>query len=192
MIEDEVYRSLRSYLERVDANASLIDPARVKLEQIIRDNQAGPRPVGPYAMIQFLTDRDTGEVDGECYDDRTIGEGAEAEDRVVLSKHRGVELLFRVHVYAPRPLNFTTLLSAGLRAGEASVWMAPFVVREVGEATREPEMIQQMPEGRAQFDVTLGAIATEQLLVDVIETGEVITEGAGGSTVTRSLTYLKP
>lgn len=188
MIEDAAYRSLRSYLKRVDDNASLITPARENLTDIIRDNQGGTRPDGPYAMIQFLTDRDTGEIDGECYEDRDIG----GEDRVVLSKHRGVELLFRVHVYAPRPLNYTTLLAAGLRIGEASVWMAPFVVRDVGEATRAPEMVQQTPEGRAQFDVTLGAIATDQLLVDVIETGEVIFEGLGGATVTRSLTFTKP
>jgi len=188
MIEDEAYRSLRSYLKRIDDNATLITPSREKLTDVVRDNQGGPRPGGPYVMIQFLTDRDTGEIDGECYEDRTIG----GEDRVVLSKHRGVELLFRVHVYAPRPLNYTTLLAAGLRSGEAAVWMAPFVVRDVGEATRAPEMIQQTPEGRAQFDVTLGAIATEQLLVDVIETGQIITEGQGGSTVTRSLTFQKP
>lgn len=188
MIEDAAYRSLQNYLKRIDANASLIAPSREKLEAVIRDNESRPRPKGPYSMIQFLTDRDTGEIDGECYEDKTIG----GEDRVVVSKHRGVELLFRVHVYAPRPLNYTTLLAAGLRSGEASVWMAPFVVRDVGEATRAPEMIQQTPEGRAQFDVTLGAIATEQLLVDVIETGQVITEGQGGSTVTRSLTFQKP
>lgn len=188
MIEDEAYRSLRSYLKRVDDNASLIDPTREKLVDIIRDNQSAPRPTGPYAMIQFITDRDTSEIDGECYEDRTIG----GEDRVVLSKHRGVELLFRVHVYAPRPLNYAGLLAAGLRIGEASVWMAPFVLRDVGEATRAPEMVQQTPEGRAQFDVTLGAIATDQLLVDVIETGEVAFEGQGGATVSRSLTFQKP
>lgn len=188
MIEDAAYRSLWSYLKRVDDNASLIDPTREKLAEIIRDNQNAPRPKGPYAMIQFLTDRDTGEIDGECYEDRDIG----GEDRVVLSKHRGVELLFRVHVYAPRPVDHAGLLLAGLRSGEASVWMAPFVIRDVGEATRAPELIQQTPEGRAQFDVTVGAIATNQLLVDVIETGEVITEGQGGVTVTRSLTFTKP
>ncbi|KRE07454.1 hypothetical protein ASE63_22405 [Bosea sp. Root381] len=188
MIEDEAYRSLWSYLKRVDDNASLIDPSRTKLVEIIWDNQGAPRPKGPYAMIQFLTDRDTGEIDGECYEERDI----DGEGRIVLSKHRGVELLFRIHVYAPRPVVFAGLLAAGLRSGEASVWMAPFVVREVGEATREPEMIQQTPEGRAQFDVTLGAIATDQLLVDVIETGAVTFEGQGGTTVTRSLTYLKP
>lgn len=188
MIEDEAYRSLRSYLKRIDDNASLITPSREKLVEIIRDNQSAPRPVGPYAMIQFLTDRDSGEIDAECYEDREIG----GEDRVVLSKHRGVELLFRVHVYAPRPLNYASLLAAGLRSGEASVWMAPFVIREIGEATRAPEIIQQTPEGRAQFDVTIGAIATEQLLVDVIEMGQVITEGQGGQTVTRSFTFTKP
>lgn len=188
MIEEEAYHILRSYLLRIDANATLISPGRESLADIIPDNDGGPRPKGPYVMIQFLTDRDTGEIDGECYEDKTIA----GEPRVVLSKHRGVELLFRVHVYAPRPLNYTTLLAAGLRSGEASVWMAPFVVRDVGEATRAPEMIQQTPEGRAQFDVTLGAIATEQLLVDVIETGQVITEGQGGQTVTRSLTFSKP
>lgn len=188
MIEDEAYRSLRSYLKRVDDNASLIEPPREKLVDIIRDHQGAARPKGPYAMIQFLTDRDTGEVDGECFEDRDIG----GESRVVLSKHRGVELLFRVHVYAPRPVNHAGLLAAGLRVGEASVWMAPFVVRDVGDATRAPEIVQQTPEGRAQFDVTLGTIATDQLLVDVIETGQVITEGQGGATVTRSLTFTKP
>ncbi|HEV7258937.1 MAG TPA: hypothetical protein VGN82_14245 [Bosea sp. (in: a-proteobacteria)] len=188
MIEDEAYRSLWHYLKRVDDNASLIDPTREKLVEIVRDNQSAPRPKGPYAMIQFVTDRDTGEIDGECYEDRDIG----GEDRVVLSKHRGVELLIRVHVYSPRPVDHAGLLQAGLRSGEAAVWMAPFVIREVGQATRAPEMIQQSPEGRAFFDVTIGAIATNQLLVDVIETGEVITEGAGGSTVTTSSTYAKP
>lgn len=188
MIEDAAYNSLRSFLSKVDSDATLLSPQRGKLSDVIRDNQGGPRPKGPYAMIEFLTDRDVGEVDGECYAEQKIAN----EDRVVLSKRRAVELLFRVHLFAPRPLDFASLLLAGLRTGEPSVWMAPFVIRDLGEATRAPEMIQQKAEGRAHFDVTLGAIATDKLLVDVIETGDIALRGQGGAQIDRNIHYVKP
>jgi hypothetical protein len=189
MTEDGASKTLCDFLEKLAADAALIDPARTALGPVIKDRPGAPRPAsGDYVMVEFITDRDLDELDDESYDEITIG----AIDRVVMCKSRGVEWLFRVNVYASRPMNWAKLFRAGLRSAEASVWMAPLVVRDVREIKRAPELIQQTWEGRAMFEVSLGAVATESLLVDVIETGTVITEGAGGSTVTTSFTFTKP
>lgn len=189
MTEDGAYQSLRDFLGKLAADAILIDPARVPLAAVIRDAQGGPRPHGPYAMIEFITDRDVEELDDERYSDIVLAGGV---NRVAMCKSRGVEWLFRVNVYAPRPMDWAKLFRAGLRSAEASVWMAPLVVRDVRDIKRSPELVQQTWEGRAMFEVALGAVTTDQLLVDVIETGEVITEGAGGSAVTAGFTFTKP
>lgn len=192
MTEAEGYSALFAFLTKLADDAILIEPARPALGPVIFDRQESPRPVGPYAMIEFVTDRDLDELDDEAYSDITIGSGPGAVERVVMCKSRGVEWLFRVHVYASRPMDWAKLFRAGLRSAEASVWMAPLVVRDVREIKRSPELIQQDWEGRAMFEVALGAVTTDQLLVDVIETGEVITEGAGGSTVTAGFFFTKP
>lgn len=188
MTEDEASRTLCRYLAKLAGDAVLIDPDHEVLVEVRKDHQEAPRPKGPYAVVEFVTDRDIEEVNGERYQDAVIS----GEPRVVMCKDRGVEWLFRVNVYASRPLDWTRLFRSGLQIGDASVWMAPLVIRAVGEAKRAPELIQQDWEGRAMLDVTLGAVATEQLLVDVIETGAIEFEGQGGSTVSRSLTFTKP
>ena len=188
MHEDGASDRLRAYLVKLAADALLIEPTHERLADIVHDAQEAPRPVGPYAMIEFIADRDLSEVDGERYREEEIA----GEDRVILCKSRGVEWLFRVNVYASRPVDWCRLFSAGLRSAEAPVWMAPLVVRDVREIKRAPALVQQDWEGRAMFEVALGAVATDQLLVDVIETGEIITEGAGGSTVTAGFTFTKP
>lgn len=192
MTEDEASKTLCRFLAKLAADAVLIDPAHEVLVEVRKDHQEAPRPVGPYAMVEFITDRDLDELDDEAYSDITVGTGPGAVDRVLMCKSRGVEWLFRVHAYARRPMDWAKLFRAGLRSAEASVWMAPLVVRDVREIKRAPELIQQDWEGRAMFEVALGAVATDRLLVDVIETGEIITEGAGGSTVTSSFSYAKP
>lgn len=191
MTEDEASKTLCRFLAKLAADAVLIDPAHEELAEVRKDHQEAPRPVGPYAMVEFITDRDLDEIDGEAYSDVTIGTGPGAVDRVVMCKSRGVEWLFRINVYAQRPMDVAKLFRAGLRSAEASVWMAPLVVRDVRDIKRAPELVQQQWEGRAMFEVSLGAVATESLLVDVIETGTVTTEGAGGSTVTTSFTFTK-
>lgn len=192
MHEDAAYDLLRAYLVKLAADAVLIDPERAPLGDVIRDAQGAPRPAGTYAMIEFITDRDVEEFNDESYEDITIGTGPSAVERVAMCKSRGVEWLFRVNVFAPRPIDWARLFAAGLRSAESSVWMAPIVVRDVRPIKREPELIQQRWEGRAMFEVVLGAVAIDTLLVDVIETGEIITEGDGGSTVTAGFTYVKP
>lgn len=194
MTEDDAYHSLRDFLVKLAADAVSIDPAHEVLTDVVRDAQSGPRPDGPHAMIEFIADRDIDEVNDETYqeDEITVGAGPSAQSRVVMCKSRGVEWLFRINAYASRPMDWARLFRAGLRSHEASVWMAPLVVRDVRDIKREPELVQQTWEGRAMFEVVLGAVATEKLLVDVIETGEIITEGVGGSTVTTSFTYAKP
>lgn len=189
MHEDAAFDLLRAYLVKLAADALLIDPARAPLGDIIRDAQGAPRPVGAYAMIEFITDRDVEEFNDERFSDITIGSGPSAVERVAMCKSRGVEWLFRVNVYAPRPMDWARLFAAGLRSAEACVYMAPLVVRDVRDIKRSPELIQQRWEGRAMFEVSLGAVATDTLLVDVIETGEIITEGDGGTTVTAGFTY---
>lgn len=188
MTEDGAYDALRAFLVKLDADAALIDPERATLVDIIRDAQGAPRPVGSYAMIEFIADRDLEEFDSQAYSDLALDDGP----RVVMCKGRGVEWLFRVHVYAPRPMDCCRLFAAGLRSGEASVQMAPLVVRDVRDIKRSPELIQQGWEGRAMFDVALGAVASNALLVDVIETGAIDLAGDGGSPVTTTLNYQKP
>jgi hypothetical protein len=192
MDEDGAYDALRAFLLKLATDALLIDPARAAFGDVIRDAQGAPRPQGAYAMIEFLADRDLEEFTDERYSTITTGSGPGAEERVLMCKSRGVEWLFRVNIYAPRPINWARLFVSGLRSAESSVWMAPLVVRDVRDIKRSPELIQQRWEGRAMFEVILGAVATEPLLIDVVETGEVITEGAGGSTVTAGFTYSKP
>lgn len=192
MTEDEGSKALCRFLAKLAADAVLINPAHEVLVEIRKGHQEAPRPTGPYAMVEFVTDRDLDELDDEAYSDLTIGSGPSAVERVLMCKSRGVEWLFRVHVYASRPMDWAKLFRAGLRSAEASVWMAPLVVRDVREIKRSPELVQQDWEGRAMFEVALGAVTTDQLLVDVIETGEVITEGAGGSTVAAGFTFTKP
>lgn len=190
MDETAAYDALRGFLVKLAADALLIDQNREALADVILDAQGAPRPDGPYAMIEFITDVDLAEFDDETYSDVTVGTGPDAVGRVALCKSRGVAWLFRINVYASRPMDWARLFRAGLRSGEASVWMAPLVVREVREVKRAPELIQQRWEGRAMFEVALGAAATDTLLVDVIETGTVITSGDG--TVDASFTFTKP
>jgi hypothetical protein len=192
MTEDDASKTLCDFLEKLAADAILINPAREVLGEIIKDHPGAPRPSGQYCMVEFITDRDLDEFNDERFSDITVGTGPAAEDRVVMCKSRGVEWLFRVNLYASRPMDWARLFAAGLRSAEACVWMAPLVVRDVRDIKRAPELIQQEWEGRAMFEVALGAVATEPLLVDVIEQGTVITEGAGGSTVTTSISYAKP
>jgi hypothetical protein len=192
MHEDGAFDRLQAYLTKLAADARALDPTREALGKVIRDAQGAPRPDGAYSMIEFIADRDLGELNDEAYSAITIGTGEDADDRVVMCKSRGVEWLFRVNVYSPRPIDWCRLFAAGLRSAEACVWMAPLVVRDVRDIKRAPELIQQRWEGRAMFEVALGAVATDQLLVDVIETGEIITQGAGGSTVTAGFTFTKP
>jgi hypothetical protein len=192
MDEDGAYDALRAFLLKLSADALLIEPARPAFGDVIRDAQGSPRPHGPHAMIEFLADRDLEEFNDERYSTITVGSGPSAEERVLMCKSRGVEWLFRVHVYAPRPMDWSRLFVAGLRSAESSVWMAPLVVREVRDIKRAPELIQQRWEGRAMFEVVLGAVASEPLLIDVVERGEVITQGAGGKIVTAEFPYEKP
>lgn len=192
MTEVEAFKALRRYLVKLATEAVIIDPNREALTDVIRDAQEAPRPGAAYAMVKFLAERDLEEIDDEAYSEITVGEGDDAEQRVVMCKSRGVEWLFRVNVYAQAPVDWSRLFTLGLRSAEAAVWMAPLVVRDVRKIDREPALIQQDWEGRAMFDVTLGAVVSEPLLIDVVESGEVITEGAGGASVTRSLTYTKP
>lgn len=192
MDEDGAYDALEAFLRKLAADAILIDPARAPLAVVIRDAQGAPRPRGAYAMIEFIADRDLEEFSDETYGEISVGSGPSAEERVLMCKSRGVEWLFRVNVCAPRPIDWARLFASGLRSAESSVWMAPLVVRDVRDIKRAPELIQQRWEGRAMFEVALGAVASEPLLIDVVETGEVITEGSGGTTVTAGFTYAKP
>lgn len=187
MTEEGASRTLAEFLQKLVTDARLINPSRPDCG-IWMAHQENPRPSGAYATVQFISDQDLTELDDEKYSIETIA----GEPRPVMCKLRGVEWLFRVTVFAPRPIDWCRLFSSGLRSGEAGVWMAPLVVRDVRQIERNPMLVQQDWEGRAQFDVALGAVASEPLLVDVIETGEVMTNGAGGSTVTAGFTYTKP
>ena len=62
MTEAEGYSALFAFLTKLAADAILIDPARPALGPVIFDRQESPRPVGPYAMIEFVTDRDLGAI----------------------------------------------------------------------------------------------------------------------------------
>jgi hypothetical protein len=187
MTEDGASKALCDYLEMLAANAVLIDPSREHLAGVWLSFQEMPRPLGAYATVDFVADRDLTEFDDESYSEIEIA----GEDRVVLCKSRGVEWLFKINVYASRPIDWCRLFSAGLRSRESSVWMAPLVVRDVRPVQRVPALVQAEWEGRASFDVALAAVATEPLLVDVIETGEIITSGEGGSTVVAGFTFQK-
>jgi hypothetical protein len=189
MTEDQVYDELILYLVRIDAEATTINPSRVKLTRIIRAHQSGPIPVDAYATVNLLAKVDNGEIDCEIYRD---GTGAIA-DRVIMRKVRGIDYKFRVEVYAANALDFAGLFSASLRTSHAHTDLAPASVRIVGDATRAPELNEQRWEGRAFFDVEIGAPEDHDMLVDVIETGDVVYTGQAGGTAqyNRTIPYEK-
>jgi hypothetical protein len=168
MTEEEVYDKVMLYLDTINNDAAIINPAYDKIGKIIRAHQNAPRPVGDYAALNLLSHIDLAEVNCDIYRDQVIG-GA---NRVVFSKARGIEWLFRVEVYASRPTDVARLFQTALRSDYTSLLLSPLVVRMVDDVTRTPEMIQQRWEGRANLDFSVAGVVTESLLIDHISEGK--------------------
>lgn len=187
MTEDALYDHLQAYLVAIDQEAEELETGHQTLSAIIREHQTAPRPTGPYASLNLVARADLGEVRLIGYDEREIG----GTPRVIEKTAHAYEWRFTVSVFASEPLVYADMLANALRSGRASVDLAPLQVRRVSDPQRVPELVQQHYEGRAQFDVDLAGIAIGQLLIDVIESGQVIWNDAAYKRQFATLTYEK-
>lgn len=175
MTEDEASEELRAWLAAVDADASLIDPARAGLAGVTISHQRGPRPSGAYAMVTHLSDRDMSEVDHQAFTAKTIA----TEERIVEDRTRGLERLYRVDVFAPTASEVAGLFVAALRSHRAQIGLGGMKVRRVKTLDIDPKLIGEGWEGRAAFDVEIADLVTQSVLIDVIEQVTVETTALG-------------
>ena len=66
---DAIYDRLYDFIVAVDANQKLIDPDHLALSDVRRAWQDAPRPKGPYAVMQLLSERDLNETECYAYDE---------------------------------------------------------------------------------------------------------------------------
>lgn len=177
MTEDDLYSPLRGYLLRIAADARALDPAFPALTDVIRAYQTNaPRLQGAYATIAPLSATDSGEAECYAYRDVTIS----SQPRVAQKVTRVFDWVWQVDVFAQQALRIADLFCVRLSNDVANAALHPFCVRRVGAVRRLPELIGQAWEGRAQFELTLGAPLAEEGLIDVIERGRVVFEAEDG------------
>jgi len=172
--EDELFDKVRGYFIQLDRDATLLQPARVALTDIIRAHQSGPRPQGPYAVLYLLGDRDTKEVNCDVYTDIVV----ENTKVVVMTKSRSVEWLARLDVFASNATEYCKLFQSGLRSEHSQIDLYPCAVRRVQDVQRTPQMRQERWEGRALFEFELASIQSDSMIVDVIEQIPTITNAS--------------
>lgn len=169
MTEDAIYSGLIRYLNSVNALAKDLGNAEA-LGAIDRAYQAKPRPKGSYATVSLLSERDLEEIECDTFRDAVIG----GEARGVREKHRAHEWLFRIDIYGTYATDAARTFTTALRAEEATLFMAPAVVRRVYPAiTTSPMHSQQAWEGRANVDVAIGGVVSASVPTDFIEHGAV-------------------
>lgn len=169
MTEDEAYSGLIGYLNSVNALAADLGNVGA-LAAIDRAYQAKPRPLGSYATVSLLSERDLEEIECNTYGDAVIGGVA----RGVRQKYRAHEWLFRLDIYGTFATDAARTFTTALRAEEAALFMAPAIVRRVYPAiTTSPMHSQQSWEGRANVDVAIGGVVSASVPTDFIEHGSV-------------------
>jgi hypothetical protein len=184
-MQDATFDALRGVLLRLDNEYKIINPPHVKLVDVIRSHQNGPRPVGPYAMLTLQGERDTMESDCVAYTEIDIGTVQDPDLRVVAETRRAMEFLFDIDIFASDALDRARQLSIAVQTAGAWVDTA-IIVREVKAPTFSPELVQQRWEGRARFELVLAAMVKSKTLIDVIES---VTIGFTSDTgITTSLT----
>lgn len=175
MTEDEIFDRLQTFFKAVNDDQHIIDAAYVPLGFVVDDHQNAPRSIGPYAMLTGQGWRDAAEADHYGYAD--IG------DRVVEGRTRCFEYLFRLDFFASRATDYAKLFQMALRSSRAQTELAPFALRRVDKTASSPELIGGRWEGRAALNVELAALASEKVLIDVIDQGRVTLEGQTGATI---------
>lgn len=188
MTEDDVYDLLQAYLVKIDQEAFLLNSAWPQLTNVIRSHQDGPRPEGPYGMIQILSVRDLGAAQCLKHEEETI----DNESRIIETRGRAVGWLIRIHIFAHYQTEHLRLFRNALDSEHSNIELYPLIIREVKEITPAPELIQGAFEGRGHMDtVMIGCMETRHL-IDVIERGKIIIAGNGGAVVHTTLDYEKP
>jgi hypothetical protein len=174
--QNAVYDALQALLVRLDADQKIIAPAWGTLSAVIRSHQNGPRPQGAHAVLTLLAERDEHDVICRAY--RDIVTPAGAEPRAVETLTRSVAFLFEVEIMAANALDRARAMVAAL-ANPPAVVDLPFTVMRVGDIKHEPELVQQLWEGRSRFTVEIGARIASEAIIDLIETVPVAIEQRG-------------
>lgn len=187
MTEDEAFDRLREFIVAIDAEAHVLNPTHVSLVDVLLQPTGGTRLVGPYAGITALGTRDTGEGEQICYGTATV----DGVERVTELHTRPVEHGFRIDVYASRATDYLRLIRAALLSSRGRLDFLPGVVRDVSPATAGPALNEGKWEGRANLTVTIGALATETILIDVIESGTIAFESEGIPSIANTIDYAK-
>lgn len=179
MTEVEVAKRLASFLEAIDAEATVLNPGREKLEEIVLSHPRGPRASGPYALITILGFRDTREANFSCYEEVEVQIGPEM--RIIENPLTILEYGLRVDIYARNSADILRLFNSALTGSRGRTDLLPMVVRSVSRAGRDPELVTQHWEERSNFTVTLAATVSDRIPVDVIESGSIAFEGDGAT-----------
>lgn len=169
MTEDAAYNSLIGFLNSLNSLASELGNAG-GLAAIDRAYPEKPRPVGPYATVGLQSERDLEEIECDAFRDAMIA----GEARGVRTKSRAHEWLFRIDIYANFATDAARTFTTALRSEEASLFLAPLVVRRVYPAiTATAQRSEQKWEGRANVDVAIGGVVSASVPTDFIERGAV-------------------
>jgi len=120
--------------------------------------------------VNLQSERDLEEIDCNTYRDAQIA----GEARGVREKYRAHEWLFRIEIYASFATDAARTFTTALRSEEASLFMAPLVIRRVYPAiTATAQRSEQEWEGRANVDVAIGGVVSAAVPTDFIEHGAV-------------------
>lgn len=175
MTEDEAYRVLRTLLVQVDAESVVLGNTETPLTDIIHSHQTAPPPLGGYGIITPLGTRDTGEGFRTCYEDVLIG----AEPRVIEQRTIGIDIGFRIDVFAVGASDYARSFHAALMSARAQLDLLPLVVTDISAVDHTPQIVGQNWEDRARLTVTLATARTQSTLIDVIESGHIAIAGKG-------------
>lgn len=160
---------------------------RSGLPEVIRDHQSGPRPNGPYGMVNMLSGDKVHYFPSET--EYVIIPDATEEPMVAVPVLEW-EWVFSLNVYAPGASDYMrkTIAAGSHQAGTEA--LLPFVVNRFSGVRRIPEEIEGKWEDRVQADIYIRGIARDGVPVDLIETVTVEVESQNG--VRSSGTVTKP
>jgi hypothetical protein len=160
------------------------------MTNVIRAWQNGPRPTGPYAMVQVLGARDLFEA--ECYDYTEIAYPGLGLPRFVETVRKVRAFLFDIEVFATDALDRAEVFEAALLSSASSVVFLPWTAHLTKPARHDPALVQQQWEGRAIFTVEMHGIVETKSIVDTIDSvpviieGQVVTDPINSATITVS------
>ena len=156
--------------------------------QVIFDRPSGPRPTGPYVMLNVISAERVREMGARLYealpggaDGPGEGEGeGDAENPsepgpVLERRAQDWEWVVSVNVYGPQALDTARYLTNATRVpGVALSLFAPLTPRATSLVRRIPELVLGTWEARAQFDLTVAGTVLDGFPVEVMERGRIV------------------